>query len=205
MDAHARRCRQNRADEEGTLLSDAACDQLWFIGRLCAEKYGYYGEAADDCAQGFVVHMLDLHRRSPWLEPQKTGSSFWLFTCSHNFVKNVFRKDLYFQAHECPLQPSFGNLPTHEPSPYNRMLRRELYERLVAPVSHLTSRQQTLFVGYFLREESVETLARSLHQHPNTTRQALWAMRHRLCHLLEESQMDWAEIQDYLYELALRD
>ncbi len=203
MDANAREDGENASAEEAAVVSEAVCDRIWFIGRLHAQKYGYRGEAAVECAQAFVVHMLQQNRRSRWLAHRKSDLTRWLFACADNFVKNIYRQGSYRRAHECPWQPSFSLLPAPEPSPYHQMLRRELYDRLVAPAARLNRRQQILFVGNFLNGESIKSLARSLHLPSNTLRQRKWALCHRLRDLLEEAGMSPAEIKDYLYQLAL--
>lgn len=174
------------------------CRQVLEIGLAQARRAGLAGEAAQDCALGFVAHIL-LHQEGlPPGSPPVTEA--WLHRCAFNWAHNELRHTRRLRFHEALwADPTAAATPgAVSDSPETLLIRAELHARIAAVVARLLPGQRTLFVRHYHQGQAAAEIAAALGRTPNAVRQALWALRHRLRVLFEEAGLDEEESAQYL-------
>jgi DNA-directed RNA polymerase specialized sigma24 family protein len=181
------------------------CEHLMALGRERAASHGLVGEEQEDCALGFLAHML---AQPAVLEATAASLSFqaWLCRCAENWVHNFLRQSRRVQRREvswsdCSRADAWcvENTPcTPDHSPETVLLLAELRQRLLLAAAHCAPSQQELFVRHFLQERSLLDLAAASGRTPDALRHARRGLRYRLQVLLQQQGLDAAEACTYL-------
>ena len=197
----------------GTFKDDEFfCGWLLRLAARRARMAGLRGEDVEDCAAGFVCHILPACRGERFRSMPASGRTAWLIRCADNWAISEQRRAARIAATEAPwptwapLNPGFyGDREDvlYDPVGYASsaeaaVLRLELCGRVLDAVGRLQASQQRLFTARFLHGQSVQELAAATGRSPGAVRYALWVIRRRLCRLLEEGGLDEREIGEYL-------
>ena len=203
-----------RVQRLGGRQQEQFCERAWQIGLRQARRVGFTGEPAQECAIGFVAHIcIYLVRHA--LEPSSLSTA-WLLRSALNWARNTARQERRLHFHETSwtdlpvgreehsvadgpvVTDRLGGWPQTPEDPCLAVVWIELRDKLVAAVARLSPQQRDLFIRHYLHGETASEIAAGQGRNANATRQALWAMRCRLRHLLLHEGVDAPEASDYL-------
>lgn len=178
------------------------CGRALVIGRTSAFRLGLEGEDAEDCALGFVQHVLGWYHRADCHTRQRVASDAWLACCAANWARNVLRARRRRLWREVSLsEPALEQTPSVSPqagSLFVPLLQQELLARIYFPLTLLSPTQAALLPTI---HTAVPPLHVTVFATPNARRQAVWRVRRKVRSLLTEEGLCEEEARDYLHLL----
>jgi DNA-directed RNA polymerase specialized sigma24 family protein len=180
-----------------------------------ARRLGLSGEEAEDCALGFVGHVLPYCRADAFRAMPAAHRRAWLIRCADNWAVSELRR-LFRQAGcETPWPEvkeeetggSYGSrldfeAPDKAPSPEATALRAELCERVLHAFSRLRRAHQEVLQARLVGGTPLGAFARAQGRSAGSVRFAFWAARLKLREALERGGLDEREAEEYLSVLS---